>query len=309
MATLSTIPYDFIWDNYFVLSHSINSDKQHVFKFTGSGRKYKEHRVGSIAENMGVFTNSMAERIRKEEERICNLYEIFYENEMECAFFEKIAKDWIFTHKKDEWISRIFRTNEDNLADGNINENDLLVVQRDNRSPLAQQLVTCRYTLSDERNCSLLARLATQWSYVKDLYKIQKECFHQPDGVDVNAMIRSFVNDFVEYKNKYDEIQCHLGRSSSETDKILRAFKCRYEYRSDIEPSEKSMLAENFDIDRIGEKFVVILKQCENLLEYQKIIEGPYSALAESIKHVKDHIDRDRILFENEFYNIIGIKK
>ena len=304
MATLSTIPFDFIWDNYFILSHSINCDGQHVFKFKGSGRRYNEHKDGSIAENIGDFTDNMAKRIRKEEERICNLYEIFYENEMECAFFEKIAKDWIFAQRKDEWISRIFRTNEDSLAGGSVGENDLLVVQDDNRSPLAQQLINCRYTLSDEDNCSLLARLATQWSYVKDLYRIQQKYFSQHDGVDVNTMIRSFVNNFVKYKSEYDRITSSLGRSSSETGKILSAFKCRYEYSHGIEPSEKSMLAENFDIDHIGEKFVGVLKQCEILLEYQKIIEGPYSALAEFIKSVRCRIDSDKILFIKEIPEI-----
>ncbi len=304
MATLSTIPFDFIWDNYFILSHSINCDGQHVFKFKGSGRRYNEHKDGSIAENIGDFTDNMAKRISKEEERICNLYEIFYENEMECAFFEKIAKDWIFAQRKDEWISRIFRTNEDSLAGGSVGENDLLVVQEDNRSPLAQQLINCRYTLSDEDNCSLLARLATQWSYVKDLYRIQQKYFSQHDGVDVNTMIRSFVNNFVKYKSEYDRITSSLGRSSSETGKILSAFKCRYEYSHGIEPSEKSMLAENFDIDHIGEKFVGVLKQCEILLEYQKIIEGPYSALAEFIKSVRCRIDSDKILFIKEIPDI-----
>ena len=159
-------------------------------------------------------------------------------------------------------------------------------------------------TLSDEDNCSLLARLATQWSYVKDLYRIQQKYFSQHDGVDVNTMIRSFVNNFVKYKSEYDRITSSLGRSSSETGKILSAFKCRYEYSHGIEPSEKSMLAENFDIDHIGEKFVGVLKQCEILLEYQKIIEGPYSALAEFIKSVRCRIDSDKILFIKEIPEI-----
>lgn len=306
MATLSTIPFNFIWDNYFILSYTI-TPRNHQFQFK-TGRMDKEHRDGSIAYNIdnGAFTDNMVRRINSQKERVCNLYEILYDNQMECAFFEKIAKDWILAQETDRWISRMFRTNEDGLAGGGVGENDLLVVQEDNRSPLAQQLVNCRYTLSEENSCHFLARLATQWDNVKTLYRIQSY-FGQHNADDVNTMIRSFVGNFVKYKSAYDEIPSILGRNRGDANDlaaILSAFKCRYEYSHGIEPSEKSMLAENFDIDHIGEKFVGVLKQCEILLEYQKIIEGPYSALAEFIKSVRCRIDGDKILFIKEIPEI-----
>lgn len=306
MATLSTIPFNFIWDNYFILSYTI-TPRNHQFHFA-TGRMDKEHRDGSIAYNIdnGAFTDNMVRRINSQKERVCNLYEILYDNQMECAFFEKIAKDWILAQETDRWISRMFRTNEDGLAGGGVGENDLLVVQEDNRSPLAQQLVNCRYTLSEENSCHFLARLATQWSYVKDLYRIQQKYFSQHDADDVNTMIRSFVGNFVEYKSAYDKIPSILGRNRGDANDlaaILRAFRCRYEYMQGREPSDRSTL----DVDYIGREFGKILEQCECLLEYQRIIKGPYSALAEFIKDVRCRIDSNKILFIKEIPEINGL--
>lgn len=298
MATLSTIPFNFIWDNHFILSYSI-TPRNHQFRFT-IGRMDKEHIDGSIADNIdnGAFTDDMVRRINSQKERVCNLYEILYDNQMECAFFEKIAKDWILAQETDRWISRIFRTNEDGLAGGSVGENDLLVVQDDNRSPLAQQLVNCRYTLSEEKSCHFLARLATQWDNVKTLYSIQSY-FGQHDADDVNTMIRSFVGNFVKYKSAYDNIPSILGRNRGDANDlaaILRAFRCRYEYMQGREPS-----------DYIDRGFGKILEQCECLLEYQRIIKGPYSALAEFIKDVRCRIDSNKILFIKEIPEINGL--
>lgn len=314
MSLLERIPFNFVYENYFVLEYY----KEHYdFRFK-KRQRYLELYDGSVSEYLDEFLNDATKReykiavkVRDNADRICNLYEILYqENDVPLEFYKAVASERIYTSQSCRYMPYY-------LVDKNCTETPVLkgedsdcLISTGKCSSLANRLSECNYSIAHERGCNFLSRLATSWPSIKKLYSLFQKSFSGNDD-DILLALRKFIDEFIKYKSEYDNIPYLIGTEKGSNPLRAKSFERMYKYQVNVRPYNVGDLsvAMKCSEQNVRTYIVEYFQLCRDIVALLRKLGGSYVLLIDFFTQLDRLITEKNVLIISENPSLFDVYK
>lgn len=314
MSLLERIPFNFVYENYFVLEYN----KEHYdFRFK-KRQRYLELYDGSVSEYLDEFLNDATKReykiavkVRDNADRICNLYEILYqENDVPLEFYKAVASERIYTSQSCRYMPYY-------LVDKNCAETPVLkgedsdcLISTGKCSSLANRLSECNYSIAHERGCNFLSRLATSWPSIKKLYSLFQKSFSGNDD-DILLALRKFIDEFIKYKSEYDNIPYLIGTEKGANPLRAKSFERMYKYQVNVRPYNVGDLsvAMKCSEQNVRTYIVEYFQLCRDIVALLRELGGSYVLLIDFFTQLDRLITEKNVLIISENPSLFDVYK
>lgn len=287
MKDYTTIPYQFLRQNYFLLDIA-------DYGSSGLDFRFRERTLpdfdGTIGDYLDELDRKIEENKSKSKRDIKHRNKIITNGPYIATLYDLLDGEMPFT-----FVSYFF---DDVIYGGNKNRFPKDILECDDHAiSIRAHLKKCGYSISMESECHMLGKLAAYGQKLMTLYDSYISFFEngKPVSDDVTTCVRSFIESFIKYKEKVTQNE----RVSWDP---LMAFKLRFKYCSTTSPYDNSKIATmvGLTVENVRVTVRNHISESRKIMEYQYRSHGVYSDLARQLKVLKNIITEHLVVPVND---------